>query len=283
MSVTIAHLADVHFGGVADLELVEAVEAQVPELGADAIVISGDVAQRARHGEFQRALALVQGFRRVAPVLVVPGNHDVQWWRSPFGLLGPAPRYAKYRRYFGADLGPVLEVPGAVIAGMVSAHGLSLGSLTWNQRDLTVKGHLPKAETERAARAFAAAPAEAVKVAVLHHNVLRGRLSQRMGLAHWKDAQARLDAIGADVVLCGHDHEEGAGDLPRGTVISTAGTISTRSRGQRPCSFNVVTVDEGAVSVRHWRWDRPAGRFVPSDEARFARRHARQGAAAGGR
>jgi predicted phosphodiesterase len=120
-------------------------------------------------------------------------------------------------------------------------------------------------------------------VAVLHHNVLRGRLSQRMGLAHWKDAQARLDAIGADVVLCGHDHEEGAGDLPRGTVVSTAGTISTRSRGKRPCSFNVVTVDEGAVSVRHWRWDRPAGRFVPSDEARFARRHARQGAAAGGR
>ncbi len=145
-------------------------------------------------------------------MLVVPGNHDVQWWRSPFGLLGPAPRYAKYRRYFGADLGPVLEVPGAVIAGMVSAHGLSVGSLTWNQRDLTVKGHLPKAETDRAARAFASAPAEAVKVAVLHHNVLRGRLSQRMGLAHWKDAQARLDAIGADVVLCGHDHEEGAGD-----------------------------------------------------------------------
>ncbi|HJS48207.1 MAG TPA: metallophosphoesterase [Gemmatimonadales bacterium] len=283
MSVTVVHLSDVHFGGVADLEQVEAVEAQVPELGADAVVISGDVGQRARHGEFQRARALLLGLARSTPVLLVPGNHDVQWWRSPFGLLGPAPRYAKYRRYFGAELGPVLEAPGLVVAGMVSAHGLALGSLTWNQRDLTVKGHLPRAETERAARVLGAAPAGAVRMAALHHNVLRGRLSRRMGLAHWKDAQARLDALGADVVLCGHDHEEGAGDLPRGTVISTAGTISTRSRGKRPGSFNLVTVDDGAVSVRHWRWDRPAARFVPSDEARFARRHARAGAAAGGR
>jgi 3',5'-cyclic AMP phosphodiesterase CpdA len=283
VSVTIVHLADVHFGGVADLAQVETMEAQVPELGPDAIVISGDVAQRARHGEFQRALAMVQGLRRAAPVLAVPGNHDVQWWRSPFGLLGTAPKYRKYRRYFGEDLGPVLEAPGLVAAGMVSAHGLAFGSVSWNPRDLTVKGHLPKSETDRVARVFAAAPAGVARVAVLHHNVLRGRLSQRMGLAHWKDAEARLDAIGADVVLCGHDHEEGAGDLPRGTVVSTAGTISTRSRGKRPCSFNLVTVDEEAVSVRHWRWDRAAARFVPSDEARFARRHAGQGAAAGGR
>lgn len=282
MSVTLAHLADVHFGGVADLELVEAVESQVPELGPDLVVLSGDLTQRARHGEFQRAVALVEGLRRAAPVLVVPGNHDVQWWRSPFGLFGTRPKYAKYRHYLGEELTPVLRVPGLVLAGALTAHGLSAGSLTWNQRDLTVKGHLPRAETDRAARALAAAPAGAVKVAVLHHNVLRGELSQRMGLAHWKDAQQRIDAIGADVVLCAHDHQEGAGDLPRGTVISTAGTISTRSRGGRPSAFNVVKVDGNAISIRHWRWNAAAARHLPSDEARFARRRAPLGAAAGG-
>ena len=282
MTTTVVHLGDIHFGGVADIAQVEAFEAAIGEHEPDAIVISGDLTQRARHGELQRGLALVRTLEDTAPVLVVPGNHDVQWWRSPFGLLGAAPRYRKWRRYFGDDLTPALELPGLVIGGMVSAHGLSLGSVTWNQRDLTVKGHLPRKETDRVAKLFGNAPADAVKVAVLHHNVLRGELSQRMGLAHWKDAQRRVDAIGADVVLCAHDHQEGAGDLPRGTVISTAGTISTRSRGGRPSAFNVVKVDGNAISIRHWRWNAAAARHLPSDEARFARRRAPLGAAAGG-
>ena len=282
MTTTVVHLGDIHFGGVADIAQVEALEAGIGDLEPDAIVISGDLTQRARHGELQRGRALVRALEATAPVLVVPGNHDVQWWRSPFGVLGSAPKYGKWRRWFGPDMTPALELPGLVIAGMVSAHGLAFGSVTWNQRDLTVKGHLPRAETDRLARRFGDAPADAVRMAVLHHNVLRGGISHRMGLAHWKDAQRRLDGIGADVVLCAHDHQEGAGDLPRGTVISTAGTLSTRSRGGRPSAFNVVKVDGNAISVRHWRWDSAAARHLPSDEARFARRRAPLAAAAGG-
>ena len=39
--------------------------------------------QRARAGEFQRARAFLRDARRVSRVIVVPGNHDVAWWRSP--------------------------------------------------------------------------------------------------------------------------------------------------------------------------------------------------------
>jgi hypothetical protein len=87
--------------------------------------------------------------RTIAPTLVIPGNHDVRWWASPFGLRGEGPKYRHYRRYFGEVLGPVLTVPGAVMVGLVSAHGLAPGSVTWKPRDLTVKGHL---ESELARR-----------------------------------------------------------------------------------------------------------------------------------
>jgi 3',5'-cyclic AMP phosphodiesterase CpdA len=78
VTLRIIHLSDLHFGGKADLAQIEALERLVPELAPAAVVVSGDLSQRSRHGEFQRALAFVQGCQRAAPTLVVPGNHDVR-------------------------------------------------------------------------------------------------------------------------------------------------------------------------------------------------------------
>jgi 3',5'-cyclic AMP phosphodiesterase CpdA len=270
VTVQLLHLADIHFGGVADLDQVEALERMIPDLRPDAVVIAGDVCQRARHGEFQRARALVNLARETAPVFILPGNHDVQWWRRPFLPFGKEAIYRKYRRYFGDRLTPVLELPGAVIAGALTAHGLSWASVT-QIRDFTVKGHLPKSEIERVTAIFREAPADAARVLVVHHNVLRGDISQRMGLARWRTAQRRILASGADVVLCGHDHQEGADVLGGRVVVSTTSTLSTRVRGGRPSCFNVVTIEPTAVQVTFFRWDAERRRFRPSDTFAFAR------------
>lgn len=270
-AITIAHLSDLHFGVHCDLLQIEALEQVLGDLGADAIVVSGDLSQRARHGEFQRARAFLNLARSVAPTLVIPGNHDVQWWDSPFGLRGERRKYAKYRLYLGEDLTPVLEIPGAVIAGALSSYGLAFGSMTWNLNDLTVKGHLPRRETDRVRGIFARAPRDAARVLVMHHNVLPGKISRRMGLAHWRDAQRRLKEVGADVVLCGHDHQEGAGQVDESLAISSAGTHSTRMRGGRPSVFNIVQVDRAAVQIQHYRWEVSTTRFLPSDVHTFAR------------
>jgi 3',5'-cyclic AMP phosphodiesterase CpdA len=270
VTVQLLHLADIHFGGVADIDQVEALERMIPDLRPDAVVISGDVGQRARHGEFQRARAFVNLARATAPVFIIPGNHDVQWWRRPFVPFGKDAIYRKYRRYFGLELTPVLELPGAVIASVLTAHGLTWASVT-NIRDFTVKGHLPKREMERVAGVFRNAPADAARVLVVHHNVLRGDISQRMGLARWRTAQQRIVASGANVVLCGHDHQEGADVLDGRVVISTTGTLSTRTRGGRPSCFNFVTIESTAVQVTFFRWEAERGRFRPSDTFAFAR------------
>ena len=271
MTVQLLHASDLHFGGLADLEQVEALEQIIPDLRPDAVVITGDLTQRARHGEFQRARALVQAAARTAPVHVMPGNHDIRWWTRPLIPFARAPLYAKYSRYFGADLAPTLALPSAILVGVLTSYGVAWGSLTLRPRDLAVKGHLPKREIERARAAFAAAPPEQARVLVVHHNVLRGELSQRMGLARWRQAQRRIAASGAEVVLCGHDHQEGAELLEGRVVVSTAGTLCRRTRGGRPSSFNFVTIEPTAVHITFFRWSAEHRRFNASDTVAFAR------------
>ena len=275
MTVQLLHLGDLHFGGPADIRQVEALERMLPDLRPDAVVVGGDVSQRARHGEFQRARAFVSLAAQTAPVYVLPGNHDVQWWWRPLVPFGKRALYGKYTRYFGSDLVPTLTVAGergaVIIAGVPTAHGVAWGSLTFRLRDLAVKGHLPKREILRVQRVFAAAPPDHARVLVVHHNVLRGELSRRMGLARWRRAQRRILESGAEVVLCGHDHQEGADLLGNKVVVSTASTLCTRARGGRPASFNVVTIEPTAVQVTFFRWESERGRFRASDTFAFAR------------
>ncbi|HEY3013335.1 MAG TPA: metallophosphoesterase, partial [Gemmatimonadales bacterium] len=270
--VTIAHLSDLHFGGYADLKQIEALEEFLPTLSATAIVVSGDLSQRARHGEFQAAHVFLHRMRMHTPALTVPGNHDIEWWMSPLGLLGEKRKYAKYLRYY-SDLRPVLEVPGAILAGALSSYGVAFGSLTWNLRDLAVKGHLPRSETNRVKKIFAGAPADLAKVLVVHHNVLAGGTG-RMGLARWRSAHKRLLDTGADVILCGHDHHEGAGQIEGGLAVSTSGTHSYRQRGGRPSVFNLVRLDAQSVHIQHYRWVPANRQFIPSDKFSFARKGA---------
>ena len=268
--VVIAHLSDLHFGGYADLAQIEALETFLPTLRPDAVVVAGDLSQRARHGEFQAAHAFVHRLRPRSPVLVVPGNHDIEWWKSPLGLRGERRKYAKYSRYF-TELTPVLEIPGAILAGALSSYGVAFGSLTWNLRDVAVKGHLPKRETDRVTGVFAKAPPGLARVLVFHHNVLPGEMSRRMGLANWRSAYRRLLATGADVILCGHDHQEGAGQIEGTLAVSTSGTHSSRSRGGRPSVFNLVTIEPAAVQIQHFRWQLDGRAFQAGDAFTFAR------------
>ena len=92
-----------------------------------------------------------------------------------------------------------------------------------------------------------------------------------MGLARWRTAQERIRAAGVDLVLCGHDHQEGAGQVDGVVAVSTAGTHTSRTRGGRPSAFNIVTVEEDSITIQHLRWEAGGKRFVASDLARFGR------------
>jgi len=277
VTVQILQLADLHFGALADIRQVEALEAMIPDLHPDVVVLAGDMTQRARHGEFQRARAFARLATRTAPVYVLPGNHDVRWWTRPLIPFAKGALYRKYVRYFGDELAPTLRLPGAIIAGALTAYGVAWGSLTWRLRDLAVKGHLPKREYLRVQQLFREAAPELARVLVVHHNVVRGEISRRMGLARWRQAERRIGESGAEVVLCGHDHQEGAEVVDGKVVVSTTGTLCTRSRGGRPSCFNFVTIEPTAVQVTFFRWEAERARFKASDTHAFARTRAAAG------
>jgi 3',5'-cyclic AMP phosphodiesterase CpdA len=276
----IFHVSDLHFGRPAVPAHIAALEAHVERERYDVVAVSGDLSQRARAGEFQRAAVFLRDAARVSRTIVVPGNHDVAWWKAPLGIGDDASIYDTYRKYVSPDLEPVLRVDdapgaaGATFVGINTSQGVIPQTLTWNVRDISIIGHVRRSQIERAAREFAAAPAGHLRVIVMHHNPVKGELSQRHGLKHTPRVLGAFAEIGVDLVLCGHDHQEAVhaiGETKRGTVVSTAGTVSSRSRGGRPSSANVITVTPDALDVVTLVWSAEAQDFLPGPRRTFPR------------
>src|ERR1700682_50919 len=155
---TVFHVSDLHFGWPAVPEQIDAIEQIIHAEKFDVVAISGDLTQRPRSGEFQRAAAFIRDARRVSRVITVPGNHDVAWWKAPLGFGDKSRVYENYRRFIDRGLEPVLQVPGATFVGINTAHGVTLRTLTWNLRDISIIGDIHKKQLDEAEEIFETAP-----------------------------------------------------------------------------------------------------------------------------
>jgi 3',5'-cyclic AMP phosphodiesterase CpdA len=271
---TLFHCSDLHFGHPAVPEQYEAIEAMIQERKYDVVAISGDVSQRARAGEFQRAREFIRQAERASRTIVVPGNHDVAWWYAPLGLGNASKMYAKYRAYINQDLEPVLHIAGATFVGLNTSQGVTRHTLTWNMRDISIIGHVSRGQIERARVEFEGSRAGDARVIVMHHNPVMGELSQRHGLKNTQRILGAFAEMNVDLVLCGHDHQEAVHYIEhtkRGTIISTSGTISSRSRGGRPSSVNSIRITDAEIEVSTLVWSMEQGTFVPGPVKCFAR------------
>lgn len=249
----ILHLSDLHFG-TEQPHLVTALLALAQDLRPDAVVISGDLTQRARPGQFAAARAFVD--RLPAPVLVVPGNHDMPLWNLPLRLLTPLSRYA---RAFGPQAETVLDLPGAVVQGVNTAN-----PLVWKS------GRLRAASAARLAAVFAQAPPGAKRVAVLHHAPVPAADGTPADMADPAETLMRLAACGTDIVLSGHTHMPHAGfaDTAAGVLFLQVGTaVSTRIKTDAN-DFALVQITGQEVLLRTWLAPRGAG-FSEGPAARF--------------
>jgi 3',5'-cyclic AMP phosphodiesterase CpdA len=271
---TVFHVSDLHFGWPAVPEQIEAIERIIHESRFDVVVISGDLSQRARAGEFQRAAAFIRDAKKVSRVITVPGNHDVAWWKAPLGFRDRSKIYGNYRRFIERNLEPVLHVPGATFVGLNTSHGVTWRTLTWNLRDISILGDIHKHQLDQAKQLFEKAPPKDARVIVMHHNPVRGELSQRHGLKNTQKILGAFAEMGVDLVCCGHDHQESVHYIEhtrKGTVISTAGTISNRSRGGRPSSVNVIEIGVKTIDVTTHMWSKEQGTFVKGHHKCFKR------------
>lgn len=273
-TTTIFHCSDLHFGHPAVPEQYEAMEDLIASHAFDVVAISGDVSQRARAGEFQRARAFIRHAQETSQVICIPGNHDVAWWRAPLGFGDDRRLLAKYRAYIDDDLEPVLRVPGVTLAGLNTSHGVTRQTLTWNVRDISIIGIVRRAQLERLRGVFESSPPADARVVVMHHNPVKGELSQRHGLKSTARVLGAFADMAVDLVLCGHDHQDAIHYIEhtrKGTVISTAGTVSNRMRGGRPSSVNSIRISPASIDVATLVWSASDHAFVPGPAKCFAR------------
>lgn len=114
-----AHLSDLHLDGGERAEArTAAVVAQLRGVRAEAVLVTGDIADHGEPGEYRRAAGLL---RHSAPVLTCPGNHDVRETFREILLGEPAS---------AAPVNTAVEVSGVlVVTGDSTIPGQSAGYL----------------------------------------------------------------------------------------------------------------------------------------------------------
>lgn len=255
---TIAHISDVHFGAD-DPQVVEALVADLSASKPDLVVVSGDLTQRARPGQFRRAAAFLK--RLPTPQLVVPGNHDIPMFNFVARFLTPL---ASYRKYISADLGQQFESDGLMVVGLNSARSFTHKS-----------GWLSDEQIAWARDRFAVARAGAFKVLVTHHPFIPPpRFPKADVIVGGESYLPMLESAGVDLLLAGHLHLAYHDDLrshykaSRASVLSVqAGTATSHRRRGEPNAYNWITASPSlcTVSVRAWC----DGRFEQSLVTRY--------------
>ena len=249
----LAHISDLHFGRIRDSQILSALRRDIRAAACDAVIVTGDLTQRARPRQYLHAHAWLRAFK--IPSLIIAGNHDVHaWWHRPdLRLLDPLRRY---KRMVSPDLNPYMELPGVAILGLNSAHGC------------TVKGgFLPAEQVDRVYASFGRLPKDTVKILAVHHplvalpdvdqpwDVARG------GSEVW-DAAVQS---GVDIICCGHGHVSHIGRDVKGVVVSIAGTATSdrwRSPQEGVNSWHLIQCNPGTVDVEFRTYESVSDSFV---------------------
>ena len=116
----ILHLSDLHFGTEQPV-LCAALRRLSERLQPEAVVVSGDLTQRARVAQFVQARQFLVSLQW--PLLVVPGNHDIPLFEFAERLLQP---FDRFRQQFGG-LEPTLTTAHFHLVG-VNSVGVTSGA-----------------------------------------------------------------------------------------------------------------------------------------------------------
>jgi 3',5'-cyclic AMP phosphodiesterase CpdA len=254
------HISDTHFG-TEDAPVVLALQALAHELKPDALILSGDVTQRARAAQFDAARQFCDSLR-VPRMLALPGNHDIPLFNVLARVIAP---WHRYQRAFGRELEPVLELDDAAIIGV---------NTTRPERHKD--GEVSPQQIRRVVEQLHSVPRGKLRIVVTHQPACVMRPEDEKDRLHGGDeaVQAWSEA-GCDLVLGGHIHLPYVSDVcalvkgaKRPMYCVQAGTaVSTRVRHNTPNSVNVIRWQTPAANARRvckverWDYDVADGRF----------------------
>ncbi len=253
MSVLL-QISDTHFG-TEQPHVVEALVALAARQRPDVVVLSGDITQRARPAQFRAAKAFVD--RLGAPVLAIPGNHDIPLFDLWTRLRRP---YAWHVAVFGSELEPSHSSPDLIVVCV---------NTTRARRHK--HGEVSELQIDRVACTLAGATAEQLRVVVVHQPVAVTREEDVPNrLRGHAAALQRWAAAGADLVMGGHIHLPYVMALPglaRPVWAVQAGTaVSSRLREGVPNSVNLLRwgadSSPGYCQIEQWDFSANDRAFV---------------------
>lgn len=260
MSV-ILHLSDTHFG-TEQAEVPAALLHLAQEVRPDIAILSGDVTQRARRGQFDAARRFMDSL--AAPVkLVIPGNHDIPLFNIFARMFNP---YGNYRRVFGKALAPGFSSQDVLVIGVNTTR-------PWRHAD----GEVSAKQIEHVSQQLRSASPEQLRIVAVHQPVYVERESDKENLLHGhQQAVEAWAAAGADLILSGHIHlayirnlAEKMQNVTRAFWIVSAGTaISTRIREGKPNSVNLIRYQPAqprTCQVERLDFDASASRFIVAE------------------
>ena len=192
-------------------EIVTALLLDLQDQRPDHVVISGDLVNISLPREFVAAGDWLRTLGTPDRVTVVPGNHDayvpMAWHEA----------WVHWSEYMSGDNGPAPEDPRAAFPflrrrGPVEIIGLSSAVAS---PPTFATGRLGRRQRERLGAMLEALRGSGLcRVVVVHHPPVRALTAYRRRLVDDRPLGVILGRQGADLVLCGHEHELKLGSLP---------------------------------------------------------------------
>jgi 3',5'-cyclic AMP phosphodiesterase CpdA len=244
----ILHVSDLHFGARDDPSIERGIGDLVERVAPELLIASGDLTHRGRREQHAQAARFLRGLG--TPVLTVPGNHDI-----PYTFPH---RFTQTWREFEREWETTEQVHANGAAFVVGLNSVR----PWRHQS----GGLSNAQLERATTRLQEAPDGALRVVVLHHQMVGAPWrTRKKPVARRTHVLARLVDCGAELIVGGHIHqgtvcerhefEVITGDV-RGVVVSIApglGQPRPNRRGEARGAV-VYSADEHTIRIETYIW-----------------------------
>ena len=245
MTVRLAHLSDIHFGGE-NAAAVAGATAHVNDGQFDLVVVTGDLTRFAELDEFDRAAAWLKEIR--APKLVTPGNHDAPYLAWGERVFTP---FRRYEHAIGPAPAQVYRGGGFSVRGLNTARGAQ-PRINWS------KGQISKRQVNAAVDWFEDCHPTCVRIVACHHPLTEMIGGPMTGRVWGGEAAAAATSPKPASIWCSPGTSTRPSYWPYAfadgrTYAVGAGTLSIRERGVAP-SFNVIEIDEAAIRVAAMGW-----------------------------
>jgi 3',5'-cyclic AMP phosphodiesterase CpdA len=207
----ILHVSDLHFGTGNEPVLERGLAALIERVQPELVIASGDLTNRGRRAEHERAAAFLNGLG--PEVLAIPGNHDIPY-TFPARFTST---WSEFERQWRTTE-PEYIGSGAHVVGLNSVR-------PWRHQS----GGVSDAQLERATTKLRQASDDKLRIVALHHQMVGAPWrTRKRPVARRTHVLAALVDSGAELIIGGHIHQ---------------GTVSERHE------FEVITAEMRSVVV----------------------------------